>query len=123
MSNVKPLEKWTVRDFHNYMIAEHERLFGVEYLPQGTWKAEQGLLGRIVGTKTKPGTHDKALIKAFIDKCMNTYKPSDQYPGINFGFMWAYRRNYLQQLEKAARSLETVATYKKETENIGSDWW
>lgn len=120
---MKPVENWTVRDFHNYMIAEHERLFGVSYMPSGTWKAEQGLLGRIVGTKTKQGSYDKALIKSFIDKCMQTYRPTANYPGISFGFMWAYRRNYLQQLEKAANEQNAAATYKKDAESIGADWW
>ena len=122
----KPIEKWTVRDFHNYLIAEHERLFGVGYVPYRSWSIEQGLLGSIIGTtgkKGKPGTHDKALIKSFIDKCMGSYKPSANYPGISFGFMWTYQRNYLQQLEKEANAKNVAASYKKESEQVGSDWW
>ncbi|TWL25251.1 hypothetical protein CHCC16736_4134 [Bacillus licheniformis] len=39
----KPLSKWNVRDFHSYLKAEHERLYGVPYVPIPTrepWKAE-----------------------------------------------------------------------------------
>ncbi|WP_242760659.1 hypothetical protein [Bacillus licheniformis] len=39
----KPLSKWNVRDFQSYLKAEHERLYGVPYVPMPTrepWKAE-----------------------------------------------------------------------------------
>lgn len=126
MASEKTIEKWNVKDFHNYMMDEHKRIFGVQYVPFRSWRVEQGLLGGIIGTtgkNAKPGTHDKAIIKAFIDQCFATYKPTRDYPGISFGFMWSYKRNYLQQLEKLSAAKNVAASYKKESESIGSDWW
>lgn len=127
MTIEKPVEKWSVKDFHNYLISEHERIFGIEYIPWRSWGVEQGLIGNIVGTtrgrSPKPGTHDKVLIKAFIDKCYASYKPTRSYPGINFGFMWSYMRQNLQKVEKERVNKEVAATYKKESEGIDSDWW
>ena len=64
-----------------------------------SWRMEQGLLGNLIGTARKQGTHDKAIIKRFIDEAFATYKPTPQYPGINFGFIYTYRRNILQRLQ------------------------
>lgn len=126
MPTEKPIEKWTVRDFHNYLMNEHSRILGVQYVPFRSWRVEQGLLGGIIGTtgkNGKTGTHGKATIKDFIDNCLATYKPTKDYPGISFGFMWTYKKNYLQQLEKAETAKVVEASYKKESEGIGSEWW
>lgn len=95
----KPIDEWNVRDFHDYMSDKHRELFGCEYVPMRSWRMEQGLLGNLIGTARKQGTHDKAIIKRFIDEAFATYKPTPQYPGINFGFIYTYRRNILQRLQ------------------------
>ena len=121
----KPVEKWNVRDFHGYLQAEHLRRFGVSYAPMRSWRTEQGLLGNIVGTTKKEGTHDKALIKAFIDRCFANYTPSAQYPGISFGFMWTYMQRELQLAELDAKKAEesSRAMAKAETELEGLSEW
>lgn len=95
----KSIDEWNVRDFHDYMRDKHLELFGCEYVPMRSWRTEQGLLGNLIGTARKQGTHDKALIKRFIDEAFSTYKPTAQYPGTNFGFIYTYRRNILQRLQ------------------------
>lgn len=95
----KPIATWNVKDFHTYMQAEHKRLFNVDYRPQASWGREQGLLGGLIGTARKPGTADKALVKAFIDEGFATYKPTANYPGTSFGWLWQYRANVWQRLQ------------------------
>lgn len=102
----KPLTDWNVKDFHTYMQAEHLRLFNVDYRPQASWGREQGLLGGLIGTARKPGTADKALVKAFIDECFATYKPTAMYPGTSFGFSYQYRSNVWQRLQLDAKLAE-----------------
>jgi len=117
----KPVEKWNVRDFHAYMQDEHLRRYGVSYAPMRSWRTEQGLLGNIIGTAKKEGTHDKALIKAFIDRCFANYKPNANYPGISFGFMWTYMQRELQLAELDARKAEAAAHASEEMDDL-AEW-
>lgn len=121
----KPVEKWNVRDFHSYLQAEHLRRFGVSYAPMRSWRTEQGLLGNIVGTAKKVGSHDKAVIKAFIDRCFASYKPTVQYPGISFGFMWTWMQRELPLAEldvkQAQESAQAMADAEAELEGL-SEW-
>lgn len=95
-----PVEKWNTKHFTDYLTAEHKRIFGVDYVPfGGVWAKERGMIGGAIGTARKPGSHDKALIKTFIDVCFAEYTPTRDYPGTNFGFMWSYRKNVLQRLQ------------------------
>src|SRR5690625_2194750 len=86
--------------FTEYLRDKHREQFGIEYAPfGGRWATEQGMIGRLIGTRAKKGTHSKAVVKRFIDEAFRTYKPTAQYPGTNFGFIYSYRRNILQRLE------------------------
>ncbi|PAD62228.1 hypothetical protein CHH92_01810, partial [Bacillus sonorensis] len=93
----KPVSKWNVRDFQAYLKAEHERLFGVPYVPMRGWQAEAGMLGRWVGTKRKPGEYGPEVTKRFIDLCFAEYRLTAEYPGISFGFMQTYMGRNLQR--------------------------
>lgn len=98
------IDDWNTTTFHAYMQSRHRELFGCEYAPFRSWQVEQGMIGRLIGTRSRAGTHDKALIKRFIDEAFATYKPTAQYPGTNFGFIYSYRRNILQRLEFEERT-------------------
>src|SRR5690625_7715231 len=100
------------------MQAEQEELCRCQYVPFGGWAAEPGMVGRLIGTQRKTGTHDKAMIKRFIDEAFQTYKPTKQYPGTNFGFIYSYRRNILQALEA-----EEARKNKKEEMRKKSEQW
>ena len=102
----RDIEDWNVTTFHAYMVDKHREMFGCEYVPFRGWQAEKGMLGRLIGTRGRPGTHDKAMIKRFIDEGFKSYKPTAQYPGTNFGFLYTYRRNILQRLEAEAKRNE-----------------
>lgn len=116
-----PVDKWNVKHFHAYLSDEHQRKFNVSYAPMKSWRTEQGLLGNIVGTAKKAGTHDKALIKAFIDRCFANYKPTQDYPGISFGFMWTYMQRELQLAEMDAKKAEALAKASEEMEGL-AEW-
>ena len=95
----RDIDDWNVTTFTEYLRDKHHEMFGVEYAPMRSWQLEQGQLGRLIGTRTKEGAHSKSMVKRFIDEAFKTYKPTPQYPGTNFGFIYAYRRNVLQRLE------------------------
>jgi len=95
----RDIDDWNTLTFTEYLRDRHREVFGIEYAPMRSWQFEQGILGRLIGTKTKKGTHSKAVVKRFIDEAFAEYKPSAQYPGTNLGFSYAYRRNILQRVE------------------------
>ena len=96
----RDIDDWNTTTFTEYLRDKHRDLFGCEYVPfGGRWATEQGMIGRLIGTRTRAGTHDKATIKRFIDEGFKSYKPTPQYPGTSFGFLYSYRRNILQRLE------------------------
>lgn len=102
----RDIEDWNVTTFTEYLRDKHREMFGIEYAPMRGWQFEQGTLGRLIGTKTKEGTHSKAVIKRFIDEAFAEYKPTKEWPGTNLGFIYAYRRNILQRVEAEALAEE-----------------
>ena len=118
------IDDWNTLTFTEYMKDKHREVFGIEYAPMRGWRMEQGLIGSLIGTRTKEGTHSKAVVKAFIDEAFKTYKPTAQYPGTNFGFIYSYRRNILQRLEAEHITKERRSRAKSESEDLTdlSDW-
>src|SRR5699024_11784933 len=92
---------WNTTTFHAYLSDKHEEMFGCTYAPFRGWQAEKGIIGRLIGTQSKAGTHSKALVKRFIDETFATYNPTPKYPGTRFGFMYTYRKNELQRDRKS----------------------
>lgn len=95
----RDINDWNTLTFTEYLKDKHRELFGIEYAPMRSWRMEQGQIGRLIGTARKEGSHSKAVVKRFIDEAFESYKPTPQYPGTNFGFIYAYRRNILQRIE------------------------
>src|SRR5690625_2053145 len=120
----RDIDDWNVTTFTEYLRDKHREMFGIEYEPMRSWQLEQGQLGRLIGTKEKKGTHSKAVVKRFIDESFKTYKPTPQYPGTNFGFIYAYRRNILQRLEdrKAVKARQEQAREEAPSARDLADW-
>ncbi|SER88587.1 hypothetical protein [Psychrobacillus sp. OK032] len=121
-----PTEKWNTAHFRNYLVDEHKRRYGVDYVPFRGFNAEAGMLGRYIGTAKREGQYDKALVKAFIDACFDEYKPSAQYPGLSYGFMVTYMTRHLQRLQAESQRKADVdrAVATSDNDNIDklADW-
>ena len=116
----RDINDWNTTTFTKYLQDKHRELFGIDYVPfGGTWRTEQGMIGRLIGTKAKAGTHSKAIVKRFIDETFEAYKPTPQYPGTNFGFMYSYRKYELQRIE--AEEKRRIASQVK-SEEQAKDW-
>lgn len=113
------IDDWNTMTFTEYLKDKHREMFGCDYVPMRGWRTEQGMIGRLIGTRTKAGTHDKAVVKRFIDEAFETYKPTPQYPGTNFGFIYAYRRNILQRLEAEE---QRASKAEQAREELTQDW-
>ncbi|QAT64669.1 hypothetical protein EQZ20_06965 [Bacillus glycinifermentans] len=119
----KPVSKWNTRDFQAYLKAEHERLYGVPYVPMRGWKAEAGMLGSWVGTKRKPGEYGPEVTKRFIDLCFAEYRPNPQYPGISFGWMKTYMGRNLQRAVAEIKAEAAAQQRREQQAEIGDDFY
>ena len=120
----RDINDWNTLTFTEYLKDKHRELFGIEYAPMRSWRMEQGQIGRLIGTARKEGSHSKAVVKRFIDEAFESYKPTPQYPGTNFGFIYAYRRNILQRLEAEERAESRREKARAEAPSLDelSDW-
>ena len=101
------VDKWNTAHFQAYLADEHLRLYGVQYAPKGGIVAERALLSKYIGTARKDGMYGKDVVKAFIDRCFQSYKPTPAYPGLTFWFMTAYMMAELQRIEAQSKRVET----------------
>ena len=120
----RPIHTWTVISFTEYLKDKHRELFGIDYAPHGgRWGFEQGILGDLIGTQSrknpKPRTASNADVKRFIDECMKNYKPTKAWPGINFGFMWTYRKTDWQRIQAESNR---KAKAEKASEDMTKNW-
>lgn len=93
------VDKWNTAHFQAYLADEHLRLYGVQYAPKGGIVAERALLSKYIGTARKDGMYGKDVVKAFIDRCFQSYKPTPAYPGLSFWFMANWMTEELQKAE------------------------
>lgn len=116
-----PIDKWNVGHFHAYLADEHLRRYGVSYMPFRGWTAEKGIIGRYIGTARKQGMYPKEIVKDFIDRCFDEWRPNAQYSGVSFGFMSTYMTRHLQDAEKAANVKRAEAEAAENYEEV-ADW-
>lgn len=111
----KPIEKWTVNDMLAYVADKHVELYGIEYVPYRSWSAERGLLGNLIGTRTKPRKYSPTVVKRFVDECFASHRVSPQYPGVSFGWFWTYKKAVWQRV--LAEEKRKEAATKAESDN------
>ncbi|PFZ37986.1 hypothetical protein COL77_25880 [Bacillus wiedmannii] len=83
-----PIEKWNVTTFREYLKHEHEERYKIPYVTRS-----YAMEGRML--KTFIAEHTSEATKRFIDACFADYKPTREYPGLNFAFMYSYMRSRL----------------------------
>lgn len=105
----KPIENWTVNDMLAYVADKHLALYGIEYVPYRSWSAERGLLGNLIGTRTKPRKYSPAVVKRFVDECFASHRVSPQYPGVSFGWFWTYKKAVWQRVLAEEQRRKAVA--------------
>lgn len=76
---------WTVATFQAYLKDAHQERYGISYTARN-----YGIEGRWL--KSMVAEHGPEVVRKFIDACFAEYRPTPQYPGLNFGFMYSYQR-------------------------------
>lgn len=113
------IEDWNTTTFHAYLADKHVEMFGVDYVPFRGWTAEKGMIGNLIGTRTKSRTASNEDVKRFIDETFRDYRPSPEYPGTSFGFMWSYRKNVWQRIQAESKRKEQA---QAKAEKQAQDW-
>ncbi|MHA4153246.1 hypothetical protein [Bacillus cereus] len=83
-----PIEKWNVTTFREYLKHEHEERYKIPYVTRS-----YAMEGRML--KMSLAEYNQEVLKRFIDACFADYKPTREYPGLNFAFMYSYMRSRL----------------------------
>lgn len=70
--------------------------------------------------------HGPEVVRKFIDACFDEYRPTAQYPGLNFGFMYCYQRarvlpRVLAAHAEQARRAELTQAYEMDNEEL-AEW-
>jgi hypothetical protein len=120
--NEKEVSQWSVNDMLAYLSDQHTARFNVDYQPFGTWASERGQLGNWIGTRKKAGKYGAEFTKRFVDLCLAEYRPTRDYPGINFGFMVAYMKRHIQTVQLEMMRAEQAETQNDSEEEL-NDWW
>lgn len=110
------VENWNTAHFQAYLSDEHLRLYGLQYAPKGGIIAERALLSRHIGKRGQAGLYSKETIKAFIDRCFQSYKPSPSYPGLTFWFMAMWMKDELQRIEAQSKRVEAQTNAEEDVE-------
>lgn len=79
------IERWNATTFREYLKYLHLEKFGIPYVPKN-----YAVEGRML--KRTWEEYGKLATKRFIEKCFEIYRPTQNYPGVNFGFMYSYMR-------------------------------
>ncbi|WP_338461652.1 hypothetical protein V5G20_18045 [Brevibacillus borstelensis] len=83
----RDIADWNALSFTEYLRDRHRELYGIPYVPgRGGWRREQGEIKRMVTE------HGPEVVRRFVDGCFREYRPTRDYPGVNFTFMYAYMR-------------------------------
>ncbi|SDY93360.1 hypothetical protein [Bacillus sp. 166amftsu] len=83
-----PIEKWNVTTFREYLKHVHGERYEIPYVTRS-----YAMEGRML--KAFIAEHKPEATKRFIDVCFADYKPTREYPGLNFAFMYSYMRSRL----------------------------
>lgn len=79
------IEKWTIGSFQQYLVDTHQERYGIAYTAR-SYAVEGRWLKQLLAE------HGPKVLRRFIDACVEEYKPTREYPGLNFAFMFTYQR-------------------------------
>jgi len=99
------ISDWNAQTFLAYLRAKHEEKYSSPYIGKPI-PQESKLI------KNMYEQYGRELTKEFIDACFLQYRPSGEYLGVNFHFMYTYMREYalprlLQRSRNEAAAIPT----------------
>ena len=109
-----PTDKWTVTTFRQFLADQHEAKYGIKYTTRNFAIEARWL-------KSMVAEHGAEVVRAFIEACFAEYRPTRDYPGLSFSFMFSYQR--ARVLPRVLSEMKRRAAVKQaETEEFDDDW-
>ena len=111
----RDIADWNTTTFRQFLADQHEAKYGIKYTTRSF-----AIEGRWL--KAMIAEHGAEVVRAFIEACFAEYKPTRDYPGLNFAFMFSYQRARIlpRVLADVKRRQAVVRT---EVENVEIDDW
>jgi hypothetical protein len=110
----RDIADWTVTTFRQFLADQHFERYGISYVARNYAIEARWLKAMIT-------EHGLDALRAFIEACFKEYRPTRDYPGINFGFMYSYQRaRILPQVLADLKRRQRVVDF--EDENELNDW-
>jgi hypothetical protein len=111
-----PTEQWSVTTFRQFLADQHFERYGIAYTARN-YAIEARWLKLMIAE------HGPEVVREFIFCCMKEYKPTAQYPGINFGFMYSYMRPRVLPRVLNATKLNKVSRSSNDGTSEDIDNW
>jgi hypothetical protein len=111
-----PTSDWTVTTFRQFLADQHEEKYAIKYTTrsfavEGRW------------LKLMVSEHGPEVVRAFIEACFAEYRPTRDYPGLSFSFMFSYQRaRVLPRVLADMKRRAAVEVSKKQAEEFDDDW-
>ncbi|MGG1595954.1 hypothetical protein [Terribacillus saccharophilus] len=122
----RELTQWNVSTFTAYLEHLTQEKFGVTYEPTGRgakherWAREKGM------AKNAQEKYGNAVLKRFIEICIEEYRAKPEYPYASFTFMYSYMSgNFAKAQAEIAREQKRKEAAEKQPEasDIDSGWF
>lgn len=112
-----PIDKWNATTYRTFMADLHTEVLGLKYVPRN-----YGMEGKLL--KETYEAYGKEATKRFIEQCIRGYKPTPQYPSINYAFMYTYKLGtMLPRILKDIEREKQVAIRKQQTQEIDESYF
>lgn len=110
-----PTPDWTVTTFRQFLADQHEAKYGIKYTTRSF-----AIEGRWL--KAMVAEHGPEVVRNFMEACFAEYKPTRDYPGLNFAFMFSYQRaRILPRVLADVKRRQAVVRAEVDNEEI-DDW-
>jgi hypothetical protein len=111
-----PTSAWNVTSFRQFLADQHEAKFGIPYTARN-YAIEAKWL------KSMIAEHGAETVRMFIESCFAEYKPTREYPSLNFSFMFSYQRaRVLPRVLADMKRKQVVQHAVEQTEEFDNDW-
>jgi hypothetical protein len=111
-----PTPDWTVTTFRQFLADQHEAKYGIKYTTRNFAIEARWL-------KSMIAEHGPEVVRAFIEACFAEYRPTRDYPGLAFSFMFSYQRaRILPRVLADVKRKAVVQQAVEQTEEFDDDW-
>ncbi|WP_141431949.1 hypothetical protein [Bacillus sp. 03113] len=113
-----PKRKSDVTILREHLKQRHVEVYGIDYVSNN-----YAMEGR--NLKTMIAQYGVDVVRQFIDACFADYRPTRDYPGLNFAFMFSYQRaRILPRVLADEKRRHLAESHEEQTSSTNlTEWW